>query len=83
MSVVPEVITANHCGMQVLGVACVTNMAAGVLPQALDHAEVMATAERVPASSPEWWTMCCATCFKNEPGAAETMRNTAPIVQRH
>lgn len=33
--------------MQVLGVACVTNMAAGVLPQALDHAEVMATAERV------------------------------------
>ena len=47
MSVVPEAITANHCGMQVLGVACVTNMAAGVLPQALDHAEVMATAERV------------------------------------
>jgi purine-nucleoside phosphorylase len=34
-------------GMEVLGISCITNMAAGVLPQPLDHAEVMETARRV------------------------------------
>ena len=47
MSTVPEVIVANHGGMQVLGISCVTNMAAGILPQKLSHTEVMETAERV------------------------------------
>lgn len=47
MSTVPEVLVANHGGMQVLGISCITNMAAGVLPQKLNHSEVMETAGRI------------------------------------
>jgi purine-nucleoside phosphorylase len=47
MSTVPEVIVAIHSGMKVLGMSCITNMAAGILDQPLSHDEVMETAELV------------------------------------
>jgi len=47
MSTVHEVIAARHMGIQVLGISCVTNMAAGILDQPLSHQEVIETGTRV------------------------------------
>lgn len=47
MSTVPETIIANYCGLKVLGISCITNMAAGILDQPLNHQEVVDTSNRV------------------------------------
>jgi purine-nucleoside phosphorylase len=47
MSTVMEVLAAQHCGMHVLGISCITNMGAGILPHKLTEAEVFDTAQRV------------------------------------
>ena len=47
MSTVPEAIVARHMDMEVLGISCITNMAAGISDEPIDHAEVMATGDRV------------------------------------
>ena len=47
MSTVPEVIAANHMGIGCLGISCVTNMAAGILPKKINHEEVLETGAMV------------------------------------
>lgn len=50
MSTVPEAIAARHMGVEVLAISCITNMAAGILPETLNHEDVFAIANRVRAS---------------------------------
>jgi purine-nucleoside phosphorylase len=50
MSTVPETIAANHMGIEVLGISCVTNLAAGMSGKKLNHEEVLAIGERVRGS---------------------------------
>lgn len=49
MSTVPEVIVARHASLNVLGISCISNMAAGILDQPLTHDEVIETTEKVKA----------------------------------
>jgi purine-nucleoside phosphorylase len=47
MSTVPEALVARHMGLEVLGISCITNMAAGISDAPINHEEVMATGDRV------------------------------------
>ncbi|MDO5715051.1 MAG: purine-nucleoside phosphorylase [Tissierellia bacterium] len=47
MSTVPEVLLAHHRGIKVLGISCITNMAAGILDQPLDHEEVIEVSSQI------------------------------------
>lgn len=47
MSTVPEAIVARHMAMEVIGISCITNLAAGVSDEPIDHSQVMAIGERV------------------------------------
>ena len=47
MSTVPEVIVARHSNLDVIGISCITNMAAGILNQPLNHEEVIETTQKV------------------------------------
>lgn len=47
MSTVPETIVARHCGMEVLGISVITNLAAGMSEQALSHEEVLESGKKV------------------------------------
>lgn len=47
MSTVPEAIVASHCGLKILGLSCITNMASGIVDQPLSHQEVLEAGERV------------------------------------
>ncbi len=72
MSTVHEVIVARHMGIEVLGISCVTNMAAGILDQPINHQEVMETGAR---AQEQLTTLLVAFCPHSE---ARNLTSTAP-----
>ncbi len=58
MSTAVEAIAANHMGMQVCGISCISNLAAGMLDQPLTHKEVQETADRVAEQFQKLVTVC-------------------------
>lgn len=82
MSTVPEVIAASHCGLPVLAISLVTNMAAGVLEKKLDENEVIETAAAAQrcwsAWSRESWSACEPPGAKRHAELLPTPRGPLP-----
>ena len=53
MSTVPEAIVANYCGIEVIGISCISNYATGVSTKKLSHEEVIETTDKVKAKFKE------------------------------
>jgi purine-nucleoside phosphorylase len=71
MSTVPEVIALNQMGVGVLGISCISNMAAGVLKQKLDHREVLETTQRVKGDFVRLLTFLVQALGTGRSGATE------------
>jgi purine-nucleoside phosphorylase len=71
MSTVPEVIALNQMGVGVLGISCITNMAAGVLKQKLDHRQVLETTQRVKGDFVRLLTFLVQALGTGRSGATE------------
>jgi purine-nucleoside phosphorylase len=71
MSTVPEVIALNQMGVGVLGISCITNMAAGVSKQKLDHREVLETTQRVKGDFVRLLTFLVQALGTRRSGATE------------
>jgi len=69
MSTVQETIAARHMGMEVLGISCVTNMAAGIQIEPLNHLEVLETGKRVEATLARLLTRAIPTIVRRTTGA--------------
>lgn len=71
MSTVPEAIVARHMGMKVLGISCITNMAAGISENPINHDEVMETGQRVRETFTKLLRRVIAKAPRNEGSSAE------------
>ena len=64
MSTAAEAVAANHMGMKVCGISCITNMGCGMLDQPLSHEEVQETADRVAVDFKRLVTECIINIYK-------------------
>lgn len=65
MSTAAEAVAANHMGMKVCGISCITNLGCGMLDQPLSHEEVKETAERVAVDFERLVTQCIINIYKS------------------
>jgi purine-nucleoside phosphorylase len=65
MSTAAEAVAANHMGMKVCGISCITNMGCGMMEQPLSHSEVQETADRVAVMFKELVTQSIISIYKN------------------